>query len=110
MKTYQLKVYAFNGTAVIFTASPTLINGEIYLVFPNSTMRRIDKTAVVVDFESGEIVYNPRDLTPFEEIEGLDIETFHSDKVRAFLKKHPEWPNVLELDWDKTKWRVEDGD
>lgn len=103
MQMYRIKVYGFNGRTAEFTAGPTILNDELYLYFPDGKMRKVDKTAVMVDVETDELVYNPRDLTPLEGF--IDMDSFHSRREVEFLRKHPEWPKLLELDWDKTKWR-----
>lgn len=80
---------------------------ECYILFTGLGDRQqtVNKLAVVVNAESGEIAYNPRrvpDPPPWCEAAVLTA------AERKWLAENPQWPKILELDLnceDRDRWR-----
>jgi len=111
----RFKIYAPDGTCKV--AVGWLHIGYVpppkeacHMLFTGlgETAQPINKLAVVINAETGKVVYNPRkppELPPWAEGDILTKEH------KTWLIEHPYWPNVLEIDMtdeDRTTWDWED--
>lgn len=101
LKPAKLKVFAPNGDTKEVTAWVGFRNHpmqrervELFLKHEDGTMEPLSKKVVILNTETGEVIYDPRlaaqamAFSPFGLIDKSDCK---------WLKENPHWPGILEL-------------
>lgn len=93
----------FDGWVLLKMSTKDPGHQELTLLLANGKLKVINRKVVIFNVTTGEVAYDPR------RVPGQGTIPFFTERERTWLKRNPQWPEVLEL-YDRPVENGEDND